>query len=341
MRCTLVTNRIILLLTAAASLTSCEKHRGLLSNDGSSQDMASRDASSQDISSQEVSSQDTSSGGSGDAGLGGASGGASGSGGSGPGVGGSGGSGGIQDAGRDAPPDAGPLCGNGNLDPGEGCDQGASNRANAYGKGLCTTQCQVAPYCGDGFINGPETCDSGGSGSTDLGSCNPECNGYYEKKIGKVTNNTYPTNMGGISGADAACQTEFGVGWKALIVGGTRRATVTPFVGDSQLDWVIHKYTHYYNLQNQLVWRTDDIPLLGIRGGARQNLYATFFTDSGNYPWAGWAADWTTLPDAGFVGTCGGWTASSGGSGSFVLSDLVTTASEPCGSSGLLLCVQQ
>jgi hypothetical protein len=196
--------------------------------------------------------------------------------------------------------------------------------------------------CGDGIINGSEVCDSGGSGSTDLGACNPECTGYYEKKYGRVTANWYPTDLGGIAGADAKCQAEFGSGWKALLVGGTRIATRTPFVGDGQ-DWVIKKYTHYYNTQNQLAWRTDAIPLLGVRNGARLNLYATFFDDGGIYPWAGWDVDWTTLRDSGNKGTCNGWTNSNSsyGWGSFVTSDLMTTASETCGSSGGILCVQQ
>src|SRR5262249_32016458 len=128
--------------------------------------------------------------------------------------------------------DAGSLCGNGTMDPGEECDLGAANSATAYGQGQCTTECKTAPYCGDNFVNGPEVCDSGGSGLTDLGACTPECSGYYEKKIGRLSNNMYSTDLGGITGADAKCVAEFGSRWKALIVGGARRATTTPFKGD-------------------------------------------------------------------------------------------------------------
>ena len=194
--------------------------------------------------------------------------------------------------------------------------------------------------CGDGVTNGSEICDGGRSGSTELGACNPECTGYYEKKFGRLTVNYYLTDLGGIDGADAKCQMEFGSGWKALLVGGARRATRTPFVGDGQ-DWVIKKYTHYYNLQNELVWQTDSIPLLGVRNGARVSLNATFFDDVGAYPWAGWAADWTTIPDAGSAGTCNGWTSNTVGWASFVRADLSTSASETCGSGGYILCVQQ
>lgn len=192
------------------------------------------------------------------------------------------------------------------------------------------------------MLNGSEMCDSGGSAATSLGSCNPECTGYYEKKYGKLTDTRYTTNLGGIAGADAKCQADFGAGWKALLVGGTRRATVTPFVGDGQLDWVIKKYTHYYNAQDQLVWRTDAIALLGVRNGARTNLYATFFED-GTYPWSGYNADWTTIPDSDNGGTCAGWTAATTGGASFVTSDLATVSVELCGSGtlGYILCVQQ
>jgi hypothetical protein len=242
----------------------------------------------------------------------------------------------------DAPgPDATYVCGDGTKDPSEECDQGAANRADAYGPGLCTTACKIAPYCGDNVRNGTEVCDSGGSGVTDIGSCNPECTGYYVKKLGQRTTQIFTSNLGGTAGADTKCMNELGAGWKALLVGGIRRATVTPFLGDGQQDWVIQKYTHYYNTQDQLVWRTDDIPLLGVRSGARVPLNATFFADTGMYPWSGYAANWTTLPDIGITGTCIGWMSTSTGYGSFVMSDLATTGSVPCGQPSFVLCIQQ
>ncbi|MEP6654806.1 MAG: DUF1554 domain-containing protein [Myxococcales bacterium] len=239
-------------------------------------------------------------------------------------------------------------CGDGHQDTGEQCDQGTANSATAYGRDLCTTDCHIAPFCGDGVINGAERCDAAGSGATTLGSCNPECSGFYEKKFIKQTRDSYKTNLGGIAGADAICVTEFGSGWKALLVGGSRRATVTPFAADGQQDWVIKKYTHYYNASDQLLWRTDTIPLLGVRDGMRMNLYALAY-QSTTYPWSGFAADWTTLDDipAMLQGTCQGWTFNgTGGTGddghaTFCDSDLRPLASELCGSSSFILCVQQ
>jgi hypothetical protein len=65
-------------------------------------------------------------------------------------------------------PDLGPppaRCGDGNLDPGEECDDGPANLATeeTYGKpGTCTRLCKkVTRYCGDGVTSNGEMCDAG------------------------------------------------------------------------------------------------------------------------------------------------------------------------------------
>jgi hypothetical protein len=90
------------------------------------------------------------------------------------------------------------------------------------------------------------------------------------------------------------------------------------------------------------VWRTDDVPLLGVHAGKREAIYADVFVNGGNYPWSGWAADWTTLPDdePGFRGTCNGWTNGTGWA-SFAFQDLMPGQSEACGGQSFILCVQQ
>jgi hypothetical protein len=231
-------------------------------------------------------------------------------------------------------------CGDNAKNGPEECDQGPANKVGAYGRGLCTADCKNAPYCGDTSRNGVEICDNGGTGTTDLGACNPECSGFYEKKVIKPTSQHYSTNLGGPAGADSICQSEFGSGWKALLVGGSRRATLTPFKGDAPQDWVIRKYTYYYNASNQLLWRTDDVPLLGVHDGKREAIYADVFP-AASYPWTGWNSDWTTRSDDANGGTCGGWTNATTGWASFAFPDLTFAANEGCGSSSFILCAQQ
>jgi len=49
-----------------------------------------------------------------------------------------------------------PFCGDGNVDPGEACDEGAANAD----EGTCTSSCAL-PACGDGFVQAGEACDDG------------------------------------------------------------------------------------------------------------------------------------------------------------------------------------
>ena len=220
------------------------------------------------------------------------------------------------------------------------------------GRTFCDAgRCSTPPVCGDGIRSGGEVCDGGTARPTAVGSCNPECTGFYEERSILLTREAYLTNLGGVAGADAKCVAEFGTGYKALIVGGGRRATVTPFLGDAQQDWVLHKYTHYLNSDGALIWRTDTVALLAASGGRRQQLFADLWTSTTfSYPLAGFNDDWTTLPDSptSQVGTCNGW--STNDSAGFTrwagiqvqrLGDVSRGTGEPCGGGGSLLCVEQ
>ena len=62
------------------------------------------------------------------------------------------------------------TCGDGVLDPGEGCDEGADNSSFA----ACTKACQPN-VCGDGNVHlGVETCDEGDE-NVDTGYCRSDC----------------------------------------------------------------------------------------------------------------------------------------------------------------------
>lgn len=79
--------------------------------------------------------------------------------------------GGTDDGGADAGPVAG--CGDGVLDPGEGCDLGGANSDEPGA--LCRTDCRLGG-CGDGIADPSEGCDEGDANSDAPGaSCRTSC----------------------------------------------------------------------------------------------------------------------------------------------------------------------
>ena len=113
------------------------------------------------------------------------------------------------------------------------------------------------------------------------------------------------TDFGGIAGADALCTAAAGEPAKALLVdeagcGGApcRRATVTPWAGDGQLDWPLKPHAMYYSLDNKTaVGFTDGrallaYPLFKPVRAACQNMAS------------GMNADFTTRAGE----TCSSWT---------------------------------
>ncbi len=68
------------------------------------------------------------------------------------------------------PPCGEALCGNGVLEPGEQCDDGAANSDTA--PDACRTNC-VAAHCGDGVVDSDEACDDGND--VPLDGCEPDC----------------------------------------------------------------------------------------------------------------------------------------------------------------------
>ncbi|MGD8759696.1 MAG: DUF4215 domain-containing protein [Anaerolineales bacterium] len=61
-----------------------------------------------------------------------------------------------------------PCCGDGRLDQGEECDDGN----NEPGDG-CSPDCTLEPYCGDGILDPGEECDDGNNQPGD--GCSPDC----------------------------------------------------------------------------------------------------------------------------------------------------------------------
>jgi MYXO-CTERM domain-containing protein len=62
------------------------------------------------------------------------------------------------------------FCGDGIVNPGEVCDDGAANGTYGFCNATCTA---LGPRCGDGVTNGPEACDDGNTSNTDacLNTC--------------------------------------------------------------------------------------------------------------------------------------------------------------------------
>jgi cysteine-rich repeat protein len=103
--------------------------------------------------------------------------------------------------------DIGPTCGDGNLDPGEECDDGNSSNEDA-----CLNDCTAAT-CGDGFVQlGVEECDDGNSSNTD--ACLNDCvaatcgDGYLQEGVEECDDgNTIPGD-----GCDESCAFEYDCG---------------------------------------------------------------------------------------------------------------------------------
>ena len=61
-----------------------------------------------------------------------------------------------------------PFCGDGNVDPGEECDDG-----NTFDGDGCSSSCEVETFCGDGVLDPEEQCDDGNTFDGD--GCSGEC----------------------------------------------------------------------------------------------------------------------------------------------------------------------
>ncbi len=95
----------------------------------------------------------------------------------------------------------GPVCGDGMKVGNEECDDGNMDDTDA-----CVA-CKNAA-CGDGKVHaGVEECDDGNTDKAD--GCSEICAHEY---LMFVTKNAMPADMGGVAGADTACQTAAGIG---------------------------------------------------------------------------------------------------------------------------------
>jgi hypothetical protein len=208
---------------------------------------------------------------------------------------------------------ADPYCGDGNVDPGEECDLGGDNALTAE----CRPDCNLA-RCGDGDVwQGGEGCDDGdGNNVLEVGACAPDCSRVIEEKV--ITMGVYISDGNLAPNPVASMDGQCDPGFKALfVVAGVRQATDgTPYTADDPIDWPLEPYTAYVREDGELVWITDESPLLGVRDGASQALEVEIrppscseFLMSCSY-WdgvTGMNSNWTNSAS----NTCNGWTSGS------------------------------
>ena len=194
-------------------------------------------------------------------------------------------------------------CGDGFVWAGmEECDDGNLDDTDG-----CTSQCK-AIVCGDGMVGGAEECDDGNTDDTDAcvscknATCGDgktqagveECDdGNTDKADGCseicsheylmfVTKSALPADMGGVAGADAACQTAAGLGGLA----GTYVASVSAEGDPAPTDLPTGK---------PLI-RTDGMPIVAkaedlFKGGGTTLMNPVDHDEEGNpvtgYAWTG------------------------------------------------------
>jgi MYXO-CTERM domain-containing protein len=93
------------------------------------------------------------------------------------------------------------VCGNGLIEVGEACDDGANNGVH----GFCLLNCSgPGPRCGDGAINGPEVCDDG-MNNGQYGRCASNCLGQGPRCGDGTTNGPEVCDDGMNNGQYNAC----------------------------------------------------------------------------------------------------------------------------------------
>ena len=152
----------------------------------------------------------------------------------------------------------------------------------------------AARVCGDGNVDPGEACDDGADNGLGLLRCAPDCSTIIQvKHILLAERELIGTNQtpNPVAAADASCK----VGYKALFAySNVRRATTIPFKVANAVDWVIKPYTYYYNARENPVWLTDAVALLGIRNG-QFSVFENTVSNATAYAITGLNPDYTTL----------------------------------------------
>lgn len=233
------------------------------------------------------------------------------------------------------------ICGDGYAAEDEKCDDGELNGMGS----ACTKDC-VFTTCGDAYKGGDEKCDSGDANGTGVGFCSHDCLELIEEAreicvtqpifLGKL----YDGQFAGIAGADGLCGQKCGMGYKAMVVGEARVASVTPYKGDGD-GWVLQPYTAYTRVGGApTVFVTGKERLLGVIAGGDAPLLAPLNVNVVPV-WTGLKADWTNAPN-----NCTNWGAKDmngnyGDSSQTTLSKYIAKGEQACVTPAAIYCAQQ
>lgn len=146
---------------------------------------------------------------------------------------------------------------------------------------------------------------------------------YRNYKYVFVPQMGHNANFGGIAQADAYCNLDsnkpekllsLGADYKAMLVGDTRRASVSPNAGDGQIDWVLQPLQEYKRADETVIGTTNSAGLFTF---PLQNFF------DGNYTiWTGLDQTWRNQIVNGKQINCLNWTSSNTGeSGAFGLAN--------------------
>ena len=202
--------------------------------------------------------------------------------------------------------DAESICGDGVIDGQlEECDDGENNGPGQ----ACNADCQLN-VCGDGDPGPDEGCDDGDANALALGACAPDCSQVIEER--HITFGRSPSDgdfgPNPVEVADDMCPAGYAAMFSYTDV---RRASLSPWMGDGRIDWVLDPYTAYTNDDGELVWVTDETPLLGVRDGAPVPLENPFSylcdTCAAAFTITGMQNDWTNIG----ADNCNGWSSNS------------------------------
>ncbi len=190
---------------------------------------------------------------------------------------------------------------------------GSSSSTGASGSGT------GGGVCGDSNVDPGEACDDGVNAGMTVGDCAPDCSKLVDKKFIRVSkeNSTISGLVPGntpkdkIASLDAICANDFGADYRAMFaIDGARKASNTANTGDGAVDWVLQPWTEYHNDDGKLVWRTDEVALLGVDNGFSAALLSPIQAMPAFNVATGMNPDWATLTDS--AKNCSDWSSMSG-----------------------------